>query len=366
MEKYCENIAMFFGKQKYLGIDFGTSAIKAVELEPTSGGKAMLTNYAEVSLSAIESGKMHQEHSYDEELVLYLTALLDRLKPDKREAFMALPAFVGLVTLIEMPDMAPKEMENAIRFEAHKYIPSNLAEVSLSWEVVRRREAAGADGAPALKKMDILLVAALNKEINRYNKYASAAGLSLRFLELETFSLARSVVGKEPGASIIIDIGSKATNIILIEDGVVQLSRNVGIGGQDMTRTISQGMNISLDRAEEMKKSTQDFLNVSGSAMVFPALDIIVTEAQRIIQSYAAQVEGRKVERVILSGGSSHLTGLAPFLSQSLGISATLANPWNRIVVKDSLKPAVERFGSSFSVAIGLALGGIDGIDKEK
>ncbi len=357
---------MFFGKQKFLGIDFGTSAIKAVELEPASNGMATLLNYAEVSLAPIESGKMHQEHSYDEELVLYLQALLERLNPNKREAFMALPAFVGLVTLIELPDMESKEMEEAIRFEAHKYIPSNLDEVSLSWEIVRRKDVAGADGGPAMKKLDVLLVAALNKEINRYNKYASSAGLTLQFLELETFSLARAVVGKDPGSSIIIDMGSKATNIILIEDGVVQLSRNVGIGGQDMTRTIAQSMNISLDRAEEMKKSNQDFLNVSGSAIVFPALDIVMTEVNRIMQSYAAQATGKKVERIILSGGSSRFTGLSVFLSQSLGVAVSFADPWKRVIMKDTVRPSVSMLGASFSVAVGLALGGIDGIHKER
>jgi type IV pilus assembly protein PilM len=357
---------MFFGKQKYLGIDFGTSAIKAVELEPSSDGMAILTNYAEVSLASINSGKMHQEYSYDDELVLYLKALLERLNPDKREAFMALPAFVGLVTLIELPDISAKEMDDAIRFEAHKYVPSNLAEVSLSWEVVRRKAVTGTEGNASVKKVDVLLVAALNKEINRYNKYAAGANLSLRFLELETFSLARSVVGKDAGTSIVIDIGSKATNIILIEDGVVQLSRNIGIGGQDMTRTIAQSMNISLDRAEEMKRSSQDFLNVSGSSVVFPALDIVVTETNRIMQSYTAQAGGKKVEKIVLSGGSSHLTGLTSFLSQSFGVSVVLANPWKRIIVRDTARAAVDALGSSFSVALGLALGGIDGIDGEK
>lgn len=357
---------MFFGKQKFFGIDFGTSAIKAVELEQGSGGNAILVNYAEVSLASIDSGKMHQDHSYDDELVLYLKALLERLHVGRGSAFMALPAFVGLVTLIELPDMDPKEMEEAIRFEAHKYIPSNLDEVSLSWEIVRHKDVASADGGAVLKKIDVLLVAALNKEINRYNKYAASAGLTLQFLELETFSLARSIVGKDIGSSIIVDMGSKATNIILIEDGVVQLSRNVGIGGQDMTRTIAQSMNISLDRAEEMKKSTQDFLNVSGSALTFPSLDIITTEVGRIMSIYATQGTERGVGRIILSGGSSRLAGLPQFLSQSLGTNVTLADPWKRVVVKDAIRPAVDKLGSSFSVAIGLALGAIDGIDKEK
>lgn len=357
---------MFFGKPKYLGIDLGTSSIKAIELEPASDGRALLTNYAEVSLFGIESGRMNREYSYDDELITHFKALLERISPDKREAFMALPAFVGLITLIELPDMNDKEMEDAIRFEAHKYVPSNLAEVSLSWEVVKRKTVPVDGSATPSKKVDVLLVAALNKEINRYNKYATEAALSLKFLELETFSLVRSVIGNESGASIMIDIGFKATNIILIKDGVVHLSRNVGIGGQDMTRTIAQSMNISLDRAEEMKKSTQDFLNVSGSATVFPSLAIIIAEVERIIQSYTEQEKEKKIERIILSGGSAGLTGLAQFFSQSLGVPVTLADPWKRIIVKDELRPFVEKLGSSFAVAIGLALGGIDGIDREK
>jgi len=357
---------MFFGKPKYLGIDLGTSSIKAIELEPASDGRALLTNYAEVSLFGIESGRMNQEYSYDDELITHFKALLERISPDKKEAFMALPAFVGLITLIELPDMNDKEMEDAIRFEAHKYVPSNLAEVSLSWEVVKRKTVPVDGSATPSKKVDVLLVAALNKEINRYNKYATEAALSLKFLELETFSLVRSVIGNEGGASIMIDIGFKATNIILIKDGVVHLSRNVGIGGQDMTRTIAQSMNISLDRAEEMKKSTQDFLNVSGSATVFPSLAIIIAEVERIIQSYTEQEKEKKIERIILSGGSAGLTGLAQFFSQSLGVPVTLADPWKRIIVKDELRPFVEKLGSSFAVAIGLALGGVDGIDREK
>lgn len=358
---------MLFGKPKYIGIDLGTSSIKAIELEPASDGRALLTNYAEVSLFGIESGKMNREYSYDDELIVHFKALLERISLDKKEAFMALPAFVGLITLIELPDMDNKEMEDAIRFEAHKYVPSNLAEVSLSWEIIKKKEVVNNDGSTTpLKKVDVLLVAALNKEISRYNKYATEANLSLKFLELETFSLVRSVIGNEPGTSIMIDIGFKATNIILIKDGVVCLSRNVGIGGQDMTRTIASGMNISLDRAEDMKKSTQDFLNVSGSAIVFPSLAIIIAEIERIIQSYSEQENGGKIERVILSGGSSGLTGLAQFFSQSLGVPVTLADPWKRIIVKDELMPFVKKLGSSFAVAIGLALGGIDGIDKEK
>ena len=92
----------------------------------------------------------------------------------------------------------------------------------------------------------------------------------------------------------------------------------------------------------------------------------MIAEVGRIIQAYTDQEKEKKIERIILSGGSSRLTGLTSFFSQSLGVPVTLADPWKRIVVKDELRPFVAKLGSSFAVAIGLALGGIDGIDKEK
>ncbi len=357
---------MLFGKETFLGIDFGTSSIKAIELEPKSGGLAKLVNYAEVSLSNIEEGRVHQDHSYDDEETLYLKALLERMRPEKREAYMALPAFVGLVTLIELPNLQDKELEEAIQFEAHKYIPSALEEVSLSWEIVKRREVTAPDGAK-VGKIEVLLVAALNKEINRYNKYAADAKLHLKFLELETFPLARAIVGKESGAHIIADIGFRATNILLIEDGLVQLSRNIAIGGKDITRTLSEGMNIAFARAEELKRSGQNFLADGEGGLTFPSIDVIGTEIQRIVQAYSEKEEGKSsVKKVFLSGGSSQFVGLPEYFSKTLGVSVERGDPWKNVEVSEKLRPMVEKMGTSFSVAIGLALGGVQGIDKEK
>ncbi|OGI21413.1 MAG: hypothetical protein A2808_00205 [Candidatus Moranbacteria bacterium RIFCSPHIGHO2_01_FULL_55_24] len=349
-----------FSKPSYLGIDFGTSSIKAVELTEKDGAVQLL-NYGQVSLAQLENGVTGSGRSYDEEVGLYLRALLEKLKPKTHSAFVAMPAFIGLISLIELPEMEEHELEEAVQFEAHRYIPSSLEDIALSWEVVGTRKATDGSGP----KLEILVVAALKKEVERYRGYVMAAGLKMDFLELETFSLVRSIVGHETGLVLVIDIGSRATNLVLAENGIVRVSRNLDAGGKDVTRTLAEGLDITPDRAESLKKSGKDFLNQPESALVFPVLDMISNEAKRMLDSYKAKYPDAECRQVILSGGTAYFVGLTDYYTRQLGIPVAIGNPWQRIQHTPKQKEQIESLGTSFSVALGLALSGLD-VKKEE
>lgn len=353
-----------FGLSKpyFLGIDFGTSSIKAVELT-LKDNNPVLVNYGEVSLARLERGVLSSStHTYDEEIFLYLRALLERLHPKSKNVYVAMPAFIGLISLIELPEMKEHELQEAIRFEAHKYIPSPLSEVALSWEVVGQR-VSPTDGRTI---MEVLLVAALNKEVQRYEDYIRQAKLNMQLLELETFSLARSIAGNDEGFMLIIDIGSHATNLILTENGVVHVSRNLDTGGKDLTRTLTESLGITEERAESLKKSGKDFLNNPESALVFPALQMIASEAERVLDSYHAKYPEFQCKEIILSGGTAQFTGLTQYYSERLGLPVRIGNPWHRIQYDPSLEAAIQKLGTSFSIALGLALNGVDAKLRKK
>ena len=213
------------GKPYFLGIDFGTSLIKAVELT-VENGKPKLLNYGQVDLARLEKGIMTGANAYDDEVVLYLRALLDTLQPKSDGVYAAMPAFTGLVSLLELPEMSEDDLKEAIQFEAHKYVPSSLEDVALSWEVVGSKPAADGSG---VMKMEVLLVAALNKEVARYRKYVQDVHMKMNFLELETFSLVRSIINHKSGLFLVIDIGSRATNLVLVDDGLVKILLDDGL-----------------------------------------------------------------------------------------------------------------------------------------
>lgn len=345
------------GKQYFAGIDFGTSSIKVIVLS-LRDGRPILVNYGEASLDALSGEKVGSQGDYDALVTTYLRALLKKMGTVGHEAYIAMPAFIGLVTMVEFPRMKEAELDQAIRFEAHKHIPTPLEEVALSWEIIGEGKGGSAPAGDENERVEILMVAALKKEVERYESFARLVGLETKLLELETFSLVRSLTNGDPGVYLIIDIGSRATNLVLVEEARVKVSRNLDVGGQDITRTIADNLSISIDRANTLKKSGKDFLNGPEGKLLFPSIESIVAEARRMMQDFSKNHPKTRFDGIILSGGTAGFAGLTKYCSAALGIPVSIGDPWRHVTYHPKLERAIREMSTSYSVALGLALYG--------
>ncbi|MFH0969462.1 MAG: pilus assembly protein PilM [Patescibacteria group bacterium] len=394
--------SFFGGKKNYsIGIDFGTSAIKVVELSHKNQ-KACLENYGWVDLGLINPSSVNrvsvskEQVSYNKKLQKYLEKLIKSMKPKSDSAYISLPGFSGLLTVIEFPAMSESELEEAIRFEARKYIPMSLDEVALDWEIIKNESES--EKAPVKnnntlpvkeetkeeikkesswnkdigsfikkkpentkKKNEILLVAAPKNEVMRCGNIVKEAGLSVKNVEIELFSMTRAIIGNDPGCFLIVDIGSRITNMILVEKGTIRVNRNIEGGGNEITNVIADSLNISKQRAEELKKENKDLLNNKEMSLIIPVIDMVINESIRIVNAYKEKKGGSfRVDGIILSGGSSRLQGIENYFQSKTGIQTSLGNPWKKISYDEKLKPFVEKMGASFSVALGLAERGLE------
>lgn len=354
-------------KSRFVGIDFGTSAIKVVELSYKNQGP-YLENYGWFDLTGIlhpSAAKQRSLGSYEDALRGALQSLLKRLKIKDALVSIAIPGFSGLVVLIEFPEMKNDEIDKAIEFEAHKYIPASVEEVSISWEIIKGSEDDGKKDASGQGKIEVLLVAAPKKEIEKYNSLLEGTGLEMQSIELETFAIARALVGNEKGNHLIMDIGSRATNIMLIKNGTVVINRSVDMGGNDITSTIADSLNISTQRAEAFKMEGRDFLNDRETAIVIPVLDLLGGEVKRIVNAFNEKNQKSKIDKLILSGGSSNLSGLEKYFQNMVGLEVVRANPWNKVSFDPKVAPHISKLGDSFSVALGLALRGVEDMQRK-
>jgi type IV pilus assembly protein PilM len=210
------------------------------------------------------------------------------------------------------------------------------------------------------KKIKVLLVAAPKKDIEHYDRLVSGTKLEVSAIELETFSITRALVGEDTGTFLIIDIGSRATNMILVEKGVVRVNRNIDAGGNEITIAISDSMSISRQRAEIFKRGEKDFLNTTESSFIVPVLELIIGESRRILSAYLEKNKDLRIDNIFLSGGSANMKGMEQHFSNALAQPVTIGNPWRRISVKPEATELVKSLGTSFSVALGLALRGMD------
>ena len=336
-----------FGKKNQLGVDFGTSFLKIVELKK-EGEKSRLENYALVDLASLHKDSLNIQES---ELIETLKQALSEAKIETRQANVSVPLSSSFSTIITVPFMSDKELADAISFEARQYIPSSAGEVSLDWIELSRDEIE--------KKIQVLLMAVPVETVNKYSRIAEGAGLELKSLEIESFSMMRSLVGEAfTGICCAVEIGYRSTNIVVIDKGRVVISHYYEAGGSEFSHTLKQSLNINEDRAEALKRN----IGLAGlkeekeiSSLMYLLIDKILGEIQRTLNAYYKKYN-RKVEKIILAGGTANMKGLVEYFNSQLGIETVLANSFLHIDYPPMLKPAIEELNPILSVAVGLAL----------
>jgi len=357
-------MSFFSSNSEYsLGVDFGTQSIKAVELKHIKG-KAHLINYAWVNVTNVKEVPDAYDNDYAKRLSDALNELFIQMKPHTKNATVAIPSFNGLVMIVDFPRMNEKDVANAIKFESRKYIPASLDDVNVSWEILdeEKNTSNKKDKIEQNKKkksksstMKVLLVAAPKSEVQYYDGLFKDVDVQISSLELEPFALTRSIIGTTNGRFLLVDIGAKTTNIVLVNNGIVHINRSVDIGGVNMTNAIMQSMNISREKAISLKESGENFF--TGAAKIgFPSLNAIANEIKRVL----AVQKSDKIEALVLCGGSSRLVGIAEYFNKITGLTVTIGNPLSHIVHDEQKSGKIKELSSSFAVAIGLALRGIE------
>jgi type IV pilus assembly protein PilM len=356
-----------FGKNSFLGIDIGTYSIKVIEIK-VKNSKPTLTNYAWTSLDDVKS----KEHSTfdDTSWPTYLKRILKEAKIGSKNVYISIPAAGALITLVEFPDIAREDLDQAIRFEAHKYIPTSLDDVVLSWDVVSIKsknkliekfsdKAKPEAGSKGENKIQVVLVAAPKKKVEKYDELIEGIGLKLKSLEIDSFSLVRSLIGNDQGNFIIADIGSRICNIILVERGLIKVNQNIDAGGREVTRAIARSFRVDEDKAAAMKTSDKEFFS-GQTTIVIPVLDTIIEEIKRILNDYYRSESGIQINSLILSGGTASMNGIAKYFQERLKIKTVVGDPFSRIIYDEKLESKIKKIKTQFSVCVGLALKGVE------
>jgi len=396
----------FFGfgkKTSYLGIDLGTTSIKLVELTKENGVPTLLTyGYAERPLDDVIR---NNPDKVKQESINLLARIYKNSGAVSFRATTALPNFSVFTSVISLPVMPKKELAEAIRWEAKKFIPISLDDVVLDWEIIEEKVDGGKniseereDGketkpedaksrdktfteavmgeaqAPSAKEEKsqetknetvlikptkkiyrILLTAASKKLVQRYIDIFKAADLQLLSLETEAFALSRALVGRDEAVSMVIDTSAVTTDIIIIENGLPILNRSIDVGGVTLTRAIANALKIDFRRAEQFKRD----IGLNGEskipAIIEQTFKPVVDEINYSLNLYQNQT-GRLIEKIVLSGGSAYLNNLSNYLSNILKVNVLIGDPWTRISYPSELRPALEEIAPRFAVAIGLAL----------
>ncbi|MEX1064193.1 MAG: type IV pilus assembly protein PilM [Candidatus Paceibacterota bacterium] len=358
-----------FKPKSRLGVDIGTSSIKIVELSKESG-RFKLQNYGmfalesmeeAVNVSGQEAGQKPSQLS-NSDLAWGIKEILKRSKINARDAVASIPSFSTFATIITMPYLSEKDMAKTIPFEARKYIPLPLSDVVLDWSIINVSQVASTlpqqESAPGVKPptVEVFLAAVPKAETQRYQSIMKQAGLNLRALELENSALVRALVGNDLSPIAIVNIGGRSTSILVVDGGFERVSHNYEVGGFQITKSIASSLNISLQRAEELKRSfgiKEVDNNVIQKAMS-SLIDMMAFETKKTIHNYE-DLKQVKISKIMLVGGLANMPNFANYFGQKLGMEITLGNSLARVVVPSGIENLHAELNSTFAISIGLA-----------
>jgi type IV pilus assembly protein PilM len=372
------------------GLDIGTNSIKVIQLACDQAGEIKLINLAieelpkeaqaPLEIPLYQQGKQKfltgQGHNLEARQRI-LPEILKKLvneKGLKGDCFAIAPYPSFKVELIRLPQMPASEIDKALRWEIRQTVQADLNELSLDYIVLEGQKAKFLG-----LQIGVLAVYAPKKDIFEQMALLESAGFNPQALDIEPLAdLAVLNYTKKAAADEVIlflDFGAGKTSLSIICDNELISTRPLNVTGNSLTKAISEYCNISWEEAELLKKTfglvasstEQTITGSSDKAMqarnvILPLLENMVQDIEHTFKYFSYQVTQSQITRfdkIILSGGSSLLKGLTPFLRNRLNVDVQIIDS---LVNFGSLEPSFkgDDLSCRLNVALGLALRGIE------
>jgi type IV pilus assembly protein PilM len=259
--------------------------------------------------------------------------------------------------------MTHAELEESIRWEAEQYIPFDVNEVNLDFEILSPGDAE--------RPMEVLLVAAKRDLIDDYVNLIGEAGLSPAVIDVAGFAVENAfesnyAVGPEDVVALV-NIGAQTSTINVIAGGVPAFTRDVATGGNQYTAEIQRALSVGFDEAERIKigeprgRDSQDVVPQEVEQAMRAVTNNLVGEIARSLDFFSATAAEMRIQRVFLAGGSSRVSGLETAFRERTGLEVELLNPLAKMLPSTRFEPELlDTVGPSLGVGIGLALRRVD------
>ena len=346
-----------FGKKSVLGLDIGSGSVKAVEIDfkgQDKGFEILGLGVAAMPHEAIVQGAFLNSSA----IVGAIQEAVDVSGIKTRDAVVAVSGHSVIVKKVSLSRMTAEELASQIQWEAEQYIPFDVNEVNLEFQILDTAE------DPAL--MDVLLVAAKKDLIDDYVQVMSEAGLTPIAVDVASFALANAFeinqTSDSEGVVALVNIGAHVVNINVIKDGVPAFTRDITTGGNQYTQEIQRALSIGFEEAERVKRGdsavdqNQAVLPQEVENAMRAVTETVVGEISRSLDFFAATTNSGRIEKVMLSGGGAQVAGLARAFQERSGFDVAMLNPLSRALPSRSYDAAfLQEVAPSLAVGIGLA-----------
>lgn len=342
-----------FSKRDLIGLDIGSNSIKAVELDL---GKKVprLNHFGMIPLppEAIVDGALMDSAS----IVESIRSLIEGLKVKTKDVAVSISGHSVYIKTINVPAMSAAQLGDNIKWEAEQQIPFDIEDVNLDFQILD--EHATAD------QMSVLLVAAKKDMINDYTAVIEEAGLHPALVDVDVFAIENAYnlnfESLEDEVVALVNIGASVMNINILKGGTSAFTRDISIGGRQITEEIQKRLKMTYDEAEAIKVKEKD-AGAQGSEVekiIQGTAEQLATEVRRSLEFFAASSSGGEIKKIFLSGGCAKIQMLPGLISERIDTPVEVFNPFGKVEINpDDFDPLyIKQVAPLAAVSVGLAL----------
>src|SRR5262245_31649613 len=347
-------LPVFRRAKSLVGLDIGSSAVKAVELKPAGKGfKVAAFGSEPVPPDSIVDGAIIDGGAVADAIRRLFTSGAIKTK----DVAASLSGNAVIVKKISLPQMSQAELAESIYWEAEQYIPFDIQDVNLDYRILDK----GGDGGKST--MDVLLVAAKKEKIADYTGVIAQAGRSAVVVDVDAFALQNAYevnYGIEPGAVVVLlNAGASATNINILNGDQSVFTRDVSIGGNAYTEALQKELNLPFELADQLKRGQAvDGVTFDDARPVLRAVsENVMLEIQKTFDFFKATASSDRIDRIMLSGGASRAEGFTEMLSERFAAPVEPLDPFKRVTFDSKkIQGSMADLAPTAAVAVGLAL----------
>jgi type IV pilus assembly protein PilM len=346
-------ISLFSKSQNLVGLDVGTHSVKLLEL---AGGIDSLSlvhmGVAPLPPESFAEGRLAKPEAVAETI----GQLASHLKVKGKSVAVSISGYDAMIKKIELPTMTEDELAERMQSELGQYIPYNIDEVDVDYQVIDASK-----NRPNF--MDVMLVAAKKESISDFNNLVKLAGFDAAVVDVDFFALSNSfeaAMGFGDERVAMLDIGANKTLLNIIDKGVPTFTRSISIGGNQISDAIKDTFNISFEEAEAVKLGDQKnkYPGKDLQDIFVSTVSGWITQCRRALEFYSHNFPDDKIDILYLSGGSCQIPDLDKVFSEQLKIAVQIFNPISNIHHDTKhFDPAyVDYLGPQMAISFGLAL----------
>ena len=350
---------MLFGKKKSVaGLDIGSSSIKMVELDGKAGNFSLVSlGYENLPDDTIIDGQIMELNVVSD----VIQNVCSNHQVNAEQVVTGVSGHSVIIKNIVLPPMSQDELEESIDWHAEEHIPYDLADVSLDYQIT----------ATNSESTNVLIAACKRERIDNLRQAVQLAGKEPVCIDVDTFALQNCYeMNYQPDDSQVVtllNIGASTMNVNIVKGTRSLFTRDITVGGSQFTDVLQRSLGLSYQQAEAVKRGVSHAVEGLEEKSIEPLMnnvtEIVAMEIQKTFDFYRATTEDNHtvVQKILISGGGSKLTGLAQDLSARLELPVEVLDPFRNIKV-DARKfdpDYLSEIMPEMAVAVGLAMRGV-------